>query len=178
MLQCTDRARRSTLDMPLRFLLAIFSTLQLCISPSCSEVTCSTLITVDQSASTAVDCAIQTGSLANTTCSNLEDVLLSLAHNQTVSDDCIELSVLQGDYVVREFIAVSQNLKLHGEGNVTVHFNFTDKFDPSMTREPQYVLSFFNTEYIEMSGIDFNESPGIITAFSVTTVVIANCSFR
>lgn len=173
-----DRSRRSTLDIPLRFLLALFSASQLCISPSRSEVTCSTLITVDRSASTAVDCSLLTDSLANTTCSNLEDVLLSLAHNQTVSGDCIELSVLQGDYVVREFIAISQNLKLHGEGNVTVHFNFTDKFDPSMTRDPRYILSFFNAEYFEMSGIDFTQSPGIITVFSVASVVITNCSFR
>ena len=147
-------------------------------SLSRSEIDCSTWITVNQSADTAVECGAVTGNLANKTCSNFQDVLLSLTHNRTVSSDCIDVSVHQGDYVISEFINISQNLKLNAEGNVTVRFNFSEKFDASNTNEPHYVLSFINIDRVELNGFDFTESPGIITMVSVNTIVIEDCSFR
>ena len=135
-------------------------------------------ITVDPTADSAVDCDTLTGSLANRTCSDLETVLLSLTRNRTVSSDCIDVLVRQGNYLITEFVSINQNLTLHGEGNVIVHFDFSGKFDPRRTTEPHYVLSFSYADYIELSGIDFIDSPGIITVVSVTTVVVDNCSFR
>ena len=149
-------------------------------SPAAQYEPCSTWITVDRD--TATDCnPLSTGSLANTTCSDLQDVLLSLTRNRTLplsTSDCIDVSVQPGDYLITDFISISHNLRLHGEGNVTVQFNFTGKFDPTQTNEAYYVWSFFNVDYIEMSGFDFSQSPGIITIVSVTTAVIKDCSFR
>ena len=164
----------SSLPLPL---IILFASLLLS-SLSRSEIVCSTWITVDQSADTAVECGAVTDSLANKTCSNFQDVLLSLTHNRTVSSDCIDVSVHQGDYVISEFINISQNLKLNAEGNVTVRFNFSEKFDPTKTKEPRYVISFVDTDCVEMNGFDFTDSPGIITIVSVNTVVIEDCSFR
>ena len=173
--------RSPTLAHSLPVPLAILSAsllLSFFISFSRSETDCSTWITVDQSADTAVECDAITGSLANKTCSNFQDVLLSLTHNTTISSDCIDVSVHQGDYLISEFINISQNVKLSAEGNVTVWFNFSEKFDPTKTDEPRYVLSFVNTDSVELSGFDFTDSPGIITIVSVNSVVIDDCSFR
>ena len=168
----------STSSNSLPLPLAILSASLLLSSLSRSQTACSTWITVDQSADTAVECGAVTGSLANKTCSNFQDVLLSLTHNRTVSSDCIDVSVHQGDYLISEFINISQNLKLNAEGNVTVRFNFSEKFDPTKTKEPRYVISFVDTDCVELNGFDFTESPGIITMVSVNTIVIQDCSFR
>jgi predicted outer membrane repeat protein len=88
------------------------------------------------------------------------------------------VSVHQGDYLISEFINISQNLKLNAEGNVTVRFNFSERFDATNTNEPHYVLSFINIDRVELNGFDFTESPGIITMVSVNTIVIQDCSFR
>ena len=140
---------------------------------------CSVWITVDPTNDYVVDCDTMTGSsLVNRTCSDLQAVLLSLTRNRTVSSDCIDVLVKQGYYLITEFVSINQNLTLHEEGNVIVHFDFSSKFDPRRTTEPHYVLSFSNVDCIELSGIDFIDSPGIITIVSVTTVVVENCSFR
>ena len=144
-----------------------------------------TWITVDQRNQSAENChssALTVRYLVNRTCSDLQDVLLGLADSKTEpqsSNNCIDVIVLEGDYFITENVSISRkNLRLHGEGNVTVHFNFSAKFDPTKTNEPHYVVSFFNTDLVELHGIDFTDSPGIITVFSVTTVVIEKCSFR
>lgn len=143
---------------------------------------CSTWITVSQDA--GVNCStLSAEPLANRTCSDLQDVLWSISINTSTTSppsypDCIDISVQPGEYVITEFIYISHNLKLHGDGTVTVMFDFTEKFDPSQTNEAQYVWSFFNVEYIEISGFDFPASPGIITVHSVTSALIHDCSFR
>ena len=176
---CRPSTPRPADSIPLPLLILSASLLlSSVISLSPSETGCSTWITVDQSADTAVECDAITGSLANKTCSNFQDVLLSLTHNTTVSSDCIDVSVHQGDYLISEFINISQNVKLSAEGNVTVRFNFSEKFDPTKTDEPHYVLSFVNTDHVELSGFNFTDSPGIITMVSVNTAIIKDCSFR
>ena len=109
---------------------------------------------------------------------DLQDALLSLSRRETASNDCISVLVAEGEYVITDFINISQNLSLQGESNVTVRFNFTGKFDPRTTTLPHYVLSFFNANYVRLSGLDFIDSPGIITIFNVTSAIVENCSFR
>ena len=164
-----------------RLLLLFFlSLLALPFSLAQFEV-CSTWITVSQD--TGVNCSSVSEPLANKTCSDLQDVLWSISINTSSTSppsysDCIDISVQPGAYVITEFIYISQNLKLHGDGRVAVMFDFTEKFDPSQTNEAQFVWSFFNVEYIEIRGFDFPASPGIITVYSVTSVLIRDCSFR
>ena len=159
-------------------LLQLFLSNSLCQSED-QRAACSVWITVDQIADSAIDCdTLTSSSLVNRTCSDLQAVLSSLTHNRTVSSDCIDVLVRQGNYLITEFVSINQNLTLHGEGNVIVQFDFSGKFDPRTTTEPHYVLSFSNVDHIELSGIDFIDSPGIITIVSVTTVVVENCSFR
>ena len=110
--------------------------------------------------------------------SDLQDALLSLSQGETVSDDCINVLVAEGEYLITDFISISQNLSLQGENNVSIRFNFSGKFDPRTTTLPHYVLSFFNAKHVQLSGLDFIDSPGIITIFNVTSAVVENCSFR
>lgn len=142
---------------------------------------CSVWVVVDKNAD-AVNCAASTSGWVNGTCSDLQDALLSMAESSTTANhsdrQCTDVLVKQGDYIVTEFISISHNLRVRGEGVVTVRFNFTGKFDPTRTNAPEYVMSFFNADHIELRGIDFIESPGIVTIFSVNTVVIEDCSFR
>jgi hypothetical protein len=108
---------------------------------------------------------------------DLQDALLSLSRRETASNDCISVLVAEGEYVITDFINISQNLSLQGE-NVTVRFNFTGKFDPRTTTRPHYLLSFINANYVRLSGLNFIDSPGIITIFNVTSAIVENCSFR
>lgn len=133
----------------------------------------------------ARDCSTEKGSLANLTCSSLQDVLLSVSENKTLSGDsgqsssCVEVRVLPGAYVISEIIAiVGQSLVIWGDGaGVTVTFNFSGTFEPSSTHSPFYVLSFTDCEVIEIRNVAFSHSPGIITTVSVDSVLIKECSF-
>ena len=101
-----------------------------------------------------------------------------MARRAVFSPDCVDISVTEGVYLLTEDISISHNLRLRGEGNVTVRFNFSERSDPRRTSQPHYLLSFSNVSHVELSGLDFYDSPGIITIFSVTSVVVEDCSFR
>ena len=134
-----------------------------------ADTECSVRVTVDQSVSGDIEC------IANGTCSDLQVALLKVSRREIVSTDCIDIPVTGGKYLITEYINISQSLKLRGKGRVAVHFNFSAMFDPT---QPHYVLSFVNTSHVELSGLDFFDSPGIITAVNISSVTVKNCSFR
>ena len=137
-----------------------------------ADTECSVRVTVDQSVSGDIEC------IANGTCSDLQVALLKVSRREIVSTDCIDIPVTGGKYLITEYINISQSLKLCGKGHVTVHFNFSAMFDPTQTTQPHYVLSFVNTSHVELSGLDFFDSPGIVTAVNISSVTVKNCSFR
>ena len=158
-----------------------------------SAASCSTTITVDLSDSATVeDCSSIDGSLANRTCNSLQDVLLSLERNTThpgrsnesadSAASCVELRLLPGHYVLtRNFTIVGLSLKLVGGGDsesVSISFNLSESFDPTQTHSALYVLSLVNSSLVEIIGISFWSSPGIITAHNLENVLVENCSFR
>ena len=174
--------RFSTTVLVLRLPLSVLFVFAALVSLSRTQ-DCPVWITVDPNVDTAAaNCATLTGSLAiNRTCSDFQDALLSLSETTAViksSSDCIDVLVKHGDYTITEFVSIRQNVRFQGEGDVTVRFNFTAKFDPTRTTKPQYVLSFSNASLVELRGIDFFGSPGIITIFSVHTALVEDCSFR
>ena len=179
-------------------LLEMFSTILLLVSTllcqlaiGTSAASCSTKITVDSAATE--DCSATDGRLANKTCSELQDVLLSLEKNSTHpesssesgdSTSCVEVRLLPGHYLLtRNFTLVGLSLKLVGvgeddAGSVHVSFNLSESFDPTQTHSALYVLSLADSSLVEIVGISFWNSPGIITAHNVETVLVENCSFR
>ena len=152
--------------------------LKLCSIATCTNHNCATGVTVDPT--TGLDCSQLTQNLANQTCSDLQDVLLSISDNRTTHqlDGCIEVTVLPGNYTISNFVTIHQNMALNGVAPVSVAFNFTDTFDPTANQTPYYVISFVNSNYAEMRGIEFHDSPGIIALENVTNVNIEDCSFR
>ena len=137
-----------------------------------ADIECSVRVTVDQSARNDIECD------ANGTCSDLEVVLLKVSQREIVSSDCIDILVTEGKYLITDYINISQSLKLRGKGHVTVNFNFSAMFAPKRTTQPHYVLSFVNTSHVELSGLNFFDSPGIVTAVNTVSVTVKNCSFR
>ena len=137
-----------------------------------ADIECSVRVTVDQSVSDDIECD------DNVTCKDLQVALLKVSRRETVSTDCIDILVTEGKYLITEYITIGQSLKLRGKGHVTVHFNFSERFDPKRTTQPHYVLSFVNTSHVELSGLNFLDSPGIVTAVNIVSVTVKNCSFR
>ena len=139
---------------------------------------CSNVIEVNSE--TGLDCSGTTHSLVNITCSSLEDVLkrVGIVQMSHSIGECIEVIMQPGDYILTELIVVHQNLVLHGTQNVTVTFNLNETLYRPNTLDPYYVLMFADSDYSEISGIDFHTSPGIITFQDVTSVTVEDCSFR
>ena len=130
---------------------------------------------------TGLDCSTITGhSLVNKTCNDLQDVLMWVSGDQGSLSlgECIEILVHSGKYWITELIAVHHNMVLRGTQNVTVTFSLNETLYPVNALKPYYVLTFADSDYSEISGIDFHTSPGIITFQDVTNVTVENCSFR
>ena len=140
---------------------------------------CKNVIEVNRK--TGMECSTITApSLVNTTCNDLQDVLLHFSRNQTFLSfgECIKVVVHSGMYRITEFITIHQNVVLHGTQNVTVTFSLNDTLYPTKTLNPYYMLTFADSDYSGISGINFHTSPGIITFQNVTNVTVADCSFR
>ena len=159
--------------------LSLFSTVIISLSLSrafADQLNCSVALTVDKTSTDGERC---NSSTANRTCSDLQSALVSLSRLEISAGDCADVLVREGEYVISDFVTISgRNVRLRGKGSVTVRFNFSGKFDPRRTSVPHYVLSLFNAESVVLSGIDFTDSPGIITVSNVSSVQIEDCSFR
>ena len=124
---------------------------------------------------TGLDCSTITGhSLVNKTCNDLQDVLVWVSGDQVSLslEECIEIVVHSGKYWITELIVIHHNIVLRGTRNVTVTFSLNETLYPVNALKPYYVLTFADSDYSEISGIDFYTSPGIITFQDVTNVTV------
>ena len=128
---------------------------------------------------TGLDCsATSNHSLSNQICNNLQDVLISVSEHGTSQSfgEYIEIEVHSGIYKITKQITIHQAVLLRGTRNVTVTFSLNDTlYNPKNTL---YMLTFADSDYSGISGIDFYTSPGIITFQNVTNVTVEDCSFR
>ena len=128
---------------------------------------------------TGLDCsATSSHNLMNQTCNNLQDVLISVSVYGTSQffGEYIEIEVHSGNYKITKQITIHQAVLLRGTRNVTVMFSLNDTlYNPKNTL---YVLTFADSDYSGISGIDFHTSSGIITFQNVTNVTVEDCSFR
>ena len=118
-------------------------------------------------------------------CQSLEAMLKAVS-TETVdaSTNCTELRLPTGQHIVRRNYSFTQNMKIVSEdnaalGSVVVLF-LTDSSIISSLREfePLFVWKFESVDIIEMSGVSFVYSPGIISAVNVSSVLITNSSFE
>ena len=150
---------------------------------------CPTVYTVDAKAARNCSQLLMDRNYTNITCSSLQDLLKIISNapsNRATDEDstCIEIRIRRGHHVITSnFTFIGHNLTLVGESEdghhvTTISFNLSDVFDPRLTDSPQYVFSFIHSSLIEIRDLSFLESPGIITAINVKSVLIENCSFR
>ena len=129
---------------------------------------------------TGLDSATSNHRLMNQTCNSLhdQDVPISVSvHGTSQSfEEYTEIKVHSGNYKITKQITIHQAVLLRGTRNVTVMFSLNDTlYNPKNTL---YVLTFADSDYSGISGIDFHTSPGIITFQNVTNVIVEDCSFR
>jgi len=128
---------------------------------------------------TGLDCSTTSShNLMNQTCNNLQDVLISVSVYGTSQSfgEYIGIEVHSGNYKITKQITIHQAVLLRGTRNVTVTFSLNDTLYNS--KSTLYVLTFADSDYSGISGIDFHTSPGIITFQNVTNVTVEDCSFR
>lgn len=109
---------------------------------------------------------------------SLEKALMFVTSTDT-SPDCFNVTIAPGNYTISRFFTINTNFVLRGkdsEGKVFVSFEVaSDYYNHSL---PPYALYFRSVEFVEVTGVHFDHSPGIIGFESVTKVVIKDSSFR
>lgn len=117
----------------------------------------------------------------NRTCSSLEDVLnlLSVSHNGSKSaEGCTTEIVLKpGEHVVEGTFLISEDALYLSASSVT-RVSVCLKTPASIPMEFTYAISFRNSNFVRISGIDFIGDNGVIGFDNVSNVEINNSSFR
>ena len=104
---------------------------------------------------------------------DLQDALLMMESNEA-GRECYDVQVAPGNYTLSRYFTVKTNIILHGSNlelaPVFVEFNVAD-YEP-------YVLLFQSIDFVKITGIKFQSSPGIIGFEDIIKVVIQNSTFR
>lgn len=113
----------------------------------------------------------------------LEDALSYVVEMKGVylnGTSCFNISVKAGNYSIsKHFIVKSTNIAIYGDtsdGPVYVTFDFG--IDKEHYAKSQYFLLFEATEFVEIVGIQFEHSAGIIGFVNISAVTIKDSSFR
>lgn len=95
------------------------------------------------------------------------------------AEGCFNVSVAAGNYTLKEFMIINSNVILSGDnsGHPVCVVVEVDR-DFSNAPSPPYALLFQNVTYVEIAGIQFERSPGILGFEYVTKVVIKDSTFR
>ena len=119
---------------------------------------------------------------ANATCSDLQSVLLLMVEHNSSSSlsgntslPCTELRVSPGDYVLTEAVKIdNHNVVIKAaQPTVTVYFNLTDEYNTG-----DAVLSIHNCDFVEITGVYFHNSPGVISLDNIPQVILNTTTFR
>ena len=109
-------------------------------------------------------------------CGNLQEALLLIARGSHQLDCVLMVMIQEGHYSISQEIEISQNLMLNAASTHDVSVSFT--VNNSSLRNQSYPLLFIHTEFVELVGIEFHGSSGIIGFENVTDVVITDSIFR
>ena len=114
----------------------------------------------------------------NLTCNDLQEALVAI--NNTIfhnSNSCIEVVISRGTHYMTESVEIAQNVHIHGEHAGEVFVDFDDVNAP-INASFFNILMFINADHVEISGIEFSNSPGIIAIENVTLVRVSDSSFQ
>ncbi len=165
-------------------LLAIFCTVSVfAVSSQTTTLDCEITISVNKNSTTS-DWRPQynrfrqgTNNTITLTFGNLQEVLSAL--NTTIfhrDSGCIEVTLSAGSYSIEQSVYLVQNIRIVAEdiGSVFVEFsNLTAPQNVSVF----YAVTIFGAQFVEMRGIHFSQSVGIIAIEKVTNTTISDCSF-
>lgn len=109
---------------------------------------------------------------------SLQDALdFAAAQN---SSNCTEIRLLPGEqYYVDSVVAIDSSFTLRSIGGRAEVIMRADR--PPVDNyqyEPFFSLTVWNTDSVELDGVDFWGSSGIINFENVTNVMVSNCTFR
>ena len=114
----------------------------------------------------------------NLTCNDLQEALVAI--NSTIfhkSNSCIEVVISRGTHYMTETVEIAQNVHIHGEHAVEVFVDFNDvKSPPNVSFFS--VITFLHADYVEISGIEFSNSPGVVAIENVTRIHVSDSSFK
>lgn len=110
---------------------------------------------------------------SNLMCGDLT-MALELVNNSSElnASDCFKITIAPGGYSITKFLSIHKNLVLHGldsESPVLVTFAVKSDF---------HSILFSDVLFVEISGVQFQHSPGIVGFEFVDKVVIKNSAFR
>ena len=114
----------------------------------------------------------------NLTCHDLQEALVAI--NNTIfhkSNSCIEVVISRGTHYMTESVEISQNVHIHGEHAGEVFVDLDDVNAPTNVSFFSVII-FLNVNHVEISGIQFSNSQGIIAIENVTLVRVSDSSFR
>jgi len=102
--------------------------------------------------------------------SSLTSALQQLSANDS---NCSILEIYSGFYTISELVVLDNvSVSIRGVGSVRVTFDVADD------EESNYSLLFRDSEAVNVSGIQFEYSAGVIGFVNVYSVSIQNSSFR
>ena len=127
---------------------------------------------------TELDKEAQDKTVLNLTCNGLQEALVAL--NSTIFhkfNSCIEVVISRGTHYITESVEIAQNVHIHGEHVGEVFVDFNVRYAPQNTTLFS-VMTFQNADHVEISGIEFLNSPGIVAIENVTLVHVSDSSFK
>ncbi len=153
------------------------------VSSQTTSLDCEITITVNKN-STSSDWRAQYntfGQGTNKTISlefgNLQEVLSAL--NTTIfhgDSGCIEVILSAGSYSIERSVYLLQNIRIVAEHIGSVFVEFSNLPAPQNV-SVFYAVTIFGAQFVEIRGINFSQSLGIIAIEKVTNVTISDCSF-
>lgn len=107
-----------------------------------------------------------------------QDLQMALEALSTAGGHCFNVSISAGNHILNKFFTINSTFILRGDTSALVYVSVEVDEDFSSAASPPYALLFQNVESVEITGIQFERSPGILGFVNITEVMIENSSFR
>ena len=142
---------------------------------------CNTVITIDQTR--GENCGgLSLIRIRGSTCSNLQEVLNILKDFMEEDNNCIEIVISEGNYLISEDIpniAFNKNIYIHNNANDTVSINLQVSEYTFNTSFFKSAISFRDSDFAIIEGIHFTGSKCCVVSFdNVSRVGVISSTFR
>lgn len=146
---------------------------------------CDVQLTIDDSVAEGCLLVDEDNDMTVYACGSLESMLNSVASNE-IDDglNCTELQISPGEHIIQQnYTFTGKNMKITqkdgiSSGSAEVIFDINQSILNNLsTLEPLYVWRFESSDLIEIRGLSFLRSQGIILAINVTHVTFQDNLF-